>query len=286
MGKLIESGHKILALAITVSISVSLAFIELKFNHFNLWANFAVTGPVDSYFCEKACMDCLVREPINTWTNIPFLYLFFVFLLTAWKDIRYPSRINMLTYLPIYSFLFALGSFYMFIGSGFFHLSLTALGEQMDLSGVFFIGILPFIYNVHKAYNIRRFSNPVRTTRKTLVIFLGIFVLSFIVLTALKWHINTLLIVPALIILTALGMAHMEVSHPGKTAFRYLIYSGGIMVLGIICFTFDRFKIFCNETSWLQFHPLWHVLCAVSYYYLYLYLRSERTFGIYQFRIL
>lgn len=285
MGFLIRKGHFIGALLFTVVASVILYFFQLEFNNLNVWVGFPVSGPVDMYFCEGANMAALIREPINTWTNIPFLFLACVFALTGLRDMRNYSTVNMMSYLPIYSFLFAVGSLYMFIGSSLFHSSLTSLGEQMDLSAVFFISLLPFVYNLHKAYNIQRFGNPVRTTKRTIAFFVGLLMILFFLLTAFKWHLETLYMVPILILLTAAGIVHMIWKHPGKSNIKYLVASGLFMSIGIAFFIFDRVKLWCDSGSLIQFHALWHLCCAVSVYTLYLYLRSETVYSIYKLRI-
>lgn len=285
MGYLIRRGHLYVALVITAVFSGILYYLQVQFNHLNVWAGFPVSGPVDSYFCENANMAGLVREPINTWTNIPFLFMAIVFAFTGIRDMRNYSTVNMMSYLPIYSFLFAAASLYMFVGSSLFHSSLTSLGEQMDLSAVFLIVLLPFIYNLHKAYNIQRYGNPVRTTKGTIAFFVALLLVLFMLLTTFKWHIETLYIVPVLILLTAAGIFHMIWKHPGKSDIRYLITSGIFMSLGVAFFTFDRVKLWCDGDSLLQFHALWHLFCAVSTYYLYVYLRSETVYSIYKLRI-
>lgn len=286
MGYLIRKGHFIGALLFTGLAALILYVLQLEFNHLNFWAGFPVSGPVDMYFCEAAKMDAFIREPINTWTNLPFLFLACVFALTGVRDMRNYSTVNMMSYLPVYSFLFAAGSLYMFVGSGLFHSSLTSLGEQMDLSAVFFISLLPFIYNLHKAYNIQRFGNPVRTTKKTIIFFVSLLVVLFFLLTAFKWQLETLYMVPILILLTAAGIIHMILRHPGKSNVKYLATSGLFMSIGIAFFVFDRVKLWCDSSSLLQFHALWHLCCAVSVYTLYLYLRSETVYSIYKLRIL
>lgn len=286
MGFLIRKQHTIGALGITAVFAGLLYYIQVQYNHINFWKGFPVSGPVDSYFCEAANMKALVREPINTWTNLPFLFFSVVFALTAYRDMRFYTRVNMLSYLPIYTFLFAAGCLYMFVGSSLFHSSLTALGEQMDLSAVFFLTLLPFIYNLHKAYNIRRFGNPVRTRKITIAAFVTLLLIAFFLLTAFKWQLETLYIIPLLILFTALGIIHMILKHPGKSDVRYLIGSGVFMTAGIAFFIFDRIKLWCDSSSLIQFHALWHLSCAVSFYLLYMYLRSETVYSIYKLRIL
>lgn len=286
MGYLIRRSHVYIALVVTTAFGAVFYFLQVYFSSSNFWGGFPVSGPVDQYFCENANMLALCREPINTWTNLPFIFLATVFALTGLRDLRYYSRVNMMAYLPVYSFLFAVGSLYMFIGSSLFHASLTTLGEQMDLSAVFFLTLLPFIYNAHKAYNIQRYGNPVRTTKRAIVLFLAILLFMFFMLTVFKWQIETLYMVPILIFLTATGIGHMILKHPGKSDTRYLAISGVLMLLGIVFFTFDRHKIACDGDSLIQFHALWHLLCAASVYTLYLYLRSETVYSIYKLRIL
>lgn len=286
MGFLIRRTHVYVGLAITGAFAGLLYYLQVQYNHLNFWSDFPVSGPVDKYFCEAANMNALVREPINTWTNLPFLFFAVVFALTAYRDLRYYTRVNMLSYLPIYTFLFAAGCLYMFIGSSLFHSSLTALGEQMDLSAVFFLTLLPFVYNLHKAYNMKRFGNPVRTKKITIVLFVTLLLVLFFLLTAFKWQLETLYIVPILILLTAMGIVDMILRHPGQSDIRYLIGSGVFMTSGIAFFVFDRIKLWCDSSSLIQFHALWHLFCAVSFYLLYMYLRSERVYSIYKFRIL
>lgn len=285
MTLLIKSKHYLIAGLITAAFAGVLLLLQLFFNNVDPWAGFFVKGPVDSFFCECANLRSLIREPINTWSNLPFLFFAVIFLLTGIRDLKNYSRVNMMSYLPIYSFMFALGGFYLFVSSTFFHMSLTKLGEQLDLSGVFFVVALPFIYNLHKAYNIRRFNNPVRTTKRTIKIFLTIFLVMIALLTIFKWELQTLVIVPILILLTAAGIVHMRLKHPGNSDMRLLAVSAVLMTIGATFFMLDNHSSLCNENSFFQCHAIWHICCSSAWYFLYLYLRSERVYAIYQLRM-
>lgn len=286
MARLIKPKHYIIAGLVTAGFAGVLLTLQILYGSTNIWEGFFVSGPVDEFFCECATLKSLIREPINTWSNLPFLFFAVVFLLTGIRDIRNYSRVNMMSYLPIYSFLFALGGFYLFISSTFFHMSLTKIGEQLDMSGVFFVVSLPFIYNLHKAYNIRRFSNPVRTTKKTLKIFLTTFLVLITVLTIFKWELQTLVVVPILILLTAAGIVHMILKHPGNSDVRLLIISAVLLLIGGTFFLLDNHSSLCRENSFFQCHAIWHICCSSAWYFLYLYLRSERVYAIYQLRLI
>lgn len=286
MRLLIKQNHYKIALGVTLGVAAIMAGLQYMFSHADLWSGFGVRGPVDEFFCECATLEAFFREPINTWSNLPFLFFSVVFFLTGMRDLRSYSRVNMMSYLPIYSFLFALGGLYIFVSSSFFHMSLTTIGEQLDLSGVFFVVLLPFIYNLHKAYNIQRFSNPVRTTKKTINFFIGLFIFMIAGLTVFKWEMPTLVIVPILIVLTAIGITHMILKHPGESDVRLLIISGFLLTVGATFFMLDNHSALCNEESIIQCHAIWHLCCSSAWYFLYLYLRSEKVYSIYQLRVL
>lgn len=286
MGLLIKNRHYKIAFGITAAVAAIMVVLQFAFSRSDVWSGFGVRGPVDEFFCECATLEAFFREPINTWSNIPFLFFSIVFLLTGIRDLRNYSRVNMMSYLPIYSFLFALGGLYIFASSTFFHMSLTTIGEHLDLSGVFFVALLPFVYNLHKAYNIQRFNNPVRTTKKTLKFFVGLFVLMIAGLTIFKWEMRTLVIVPILIGLTATSIIHMILRHPGDSDIRLLIISGFLLTVGATFFMLDNHSALCNENSFMQCHAIWHLCCSTAWFFLYLYLRSERVYSIYQLRVL
>ncbi len=286
MSLLIRHKDYKIAFWVTAAFATVMLFLQFMLSKANVWAGLSSSGPVDGFFCECATLEAFFREPINTWSNLPFLFFSVVFFLTGMRDLRNYNRVNMMSYLPIYSFLFALGGLFVFVSSTFFHMSLSALGEHLDLSGVFFLALLPFVYNLHKAYNIQRFNNPVRTTKKTLKVFIGLFVLMIAGLTIFKWQMHTLVIVPILIGLTAVGIIHMIMKHPGESDIRLLIISGFFMTVGAAFFMLDNHSALCDGNSYLQCHALWHIFCSAAWFFLYLYLRSERVYSIYQLRIL
>jgi predicted membrane channel-forming protein YqfA (hemolysin III family) len=69
----------------------------------------------------------------------------------------------------------------------------------------------------------------------------------------------------------------MEKRDPGKTNQRYLITCIAAILIAVVWFAFDVYKILCNPDSVLQPHSLWHFFASVSAFYFYMYIRSEKN---------
>ncbi len=242
-----------------------------------IWHQFAIDDGIRCFFCEVSYMDHLVREPINTITNLPFLFLGIVVLLVAQKDRRAKKTHNLLVSKPVYSYLFAFSLLFLFLGSTFFHASLIKFGQQWDMAGVYALVLFPISYNAHRWYNLAYYKDTTTTSKRALKYVLTLFFLALILLTALKWQMNSAITIPVMMSFVIVSTVYLSFKTKGGSNKRVLNYGIIAILGGFACYALDLRKVGCDENVILSPHAVWHIAAAASAFFLYIYLRSENN---------
>ena len=259
--------------------AVLFATIIYSLNHFfypsNFWNNFTTNKGIEVWFCEFTDMNKLVRQPINTFTNIWYIVNALFFLSKGISDYRKPKSFNLITANPFYSILLGIISIYTFICSTFFHSSLIAIASSLDFSAVYSISLLPLMYYTHRILLLsRNKASNIKHPKEVRGIVL-IFSIIYLLLTFLIPMDFVHPIVLTFIVLTALGGVYLEKVDPHKTNKAYLSLMVITIVIAVILFKMDIAKIGCDPDSFIQAHSLWHVFNSLTVFYTYLYFRSE-----------
>jgi len=246
----------------------------------NFWLQFVSTINYTDVFCELTRPYRLIREPINTLSNLPYLFVGLLVLMVTARDRFRKFRLqklynNLLISYPIYGYVMGTVLILIFLFSSFFHASLTAVAQQLDMAGVNAMLLFPMIYSVHRIYNYYYFKKTYFTKRGLPFLFLGFFVVATVILTLFKWQLNAMFVVPGLVILSILLFSLSEWLCPNHSNKRWLMVAGGAILIGMVFYLLDEKKIGCNHNSIFQAHALWHLFAATSSLALYLYLRSE-----------
>lgn len=245
-----------------------------------MWRNYATSFNFADTFCEFTRLNHLVREPLNTLTNVPYLFFGTVILSVTARDAYRKNRIsklynNLLIRHPAYGYTLGIVLVLIFICSTFFHASLIALAQQLDMAGVNALALFPIAYSAHRIYNYYRFRQTYLTRRSLPALFLGIFSIATIILTLFKWQLNAMVVVPLLVALSGILIFLAEMLCPNVTNKRWLAVAFGSIFVGMFFYVLDDHKIACHEHSIFQPHAIWHVFAATGAFALYLYLRSE-----------
>lgn len=242
-----------------------------------VWYGFDAEATIGTYFCENTLMDRIVRQPINTFSNFFYWMAGIAIVRRGWKDQSKRNRYNIISANPFYSITYGTILIYTFVASTIFHSSLIHFTSRLDYSAVYSLALFPLMYFTHRfwLHSIGLPSNQkhTRSTSTVITLFSILYVLLTFFLPKGWDHTVVLTIIGLLIILGYL----MEKRDPGKTNHRYLITCIVAILIAVVWFAFDVYKILCNPDSVLQPHSLWHFFASVSAFYFYMYIRSEKN---------
>jgi len=248
-------------------------------NHFfypsNFWNNFATDKDIDLWFCEYTDMKRLVRQPINTFTNIWYVVNAIFFLSKGFSDYKNPKSYNLITANPYYSILLGVISIYTFASSTFYHSSLISIASKLDYSAVYSISLFPLMYYTHRILLRKRNKTTQIKHPKEVKGIILVFSIIYIYLTFFVPLEFVHPLVLLFIIMTALGGFYLEKVEPNKTNKLYLSLMVITISIAVFLFKIDYEKIGCNPESFLQPHSLWHIFNSLTIFYIYLYFRSE-----------
>ena len=213
----------------------------------------------DACFCEAIRNDGIM-QPANTWSSLAFVIVAGIVLLRWTRNRHIASHAT-------YPILLALTLLVVGFGSAFFHATLSFNGQFVDVLGMYFIATFALLYGIAR----------LRSLTSTMLV--SAFIVSNAVLAAiLYWAplfrrvVFGVLIAAALVVEISISrrMTQREAASKLKTAIA-------LLGLGFAIWVFDYTRIICSPGSWIQGHAIWHVLGALSAWYLYLYYENQAT---------
>ena len=255
--------------------TLGLLYSYHAFRYTDLWSHMPVAGGNAFHFCEANHMDEAIRQPANTWSNLGYLAVGLFALTLGIHDYKNKARRdseNFLVRYPLFSVMYALSCFYLFIGSFMYHASLTAFFQKLDQTGLYSVIAMILVLNLYKIFPYFSHRGSKRDSHKwakVLVIVLNIAFFNWL------WRININALVPGLLLMVIItGMYYtMAVS---RTAYftKYMYAAILILFAAGSVWILDRQRVVCEPDSLLQGHAVWHILTAVSIFFVYLYYRS------------
>ena len=193
-----------------------------------------------SCFCEAIRADG-IRQPSNSASSFAFVIVAVLILMRGNN-----KRI---------SALFALTLTFVGIGSAYYHATLSFAGQFFDVLGMYLIATLALILSIDK---VRRLS-----TATMIASYIAINVVLSIVLYTVpqfrRW-------IFGLLLLAIIGAELKDRTREG----RYLIKAIVLIAVAFIIWLLDFSRVACTPESIVQGHAIWHILGAVSAWYLYL----------------
>ena len=274
--------HPVLISAI---VAVALWATYEAFKYADIWSSWLGAGGNSAHFCEYNRWNMLIIQPSNTWSNFGFLIVGLILISIGIKDHYYRNREeinNLIAKHPAFTILIGLGLIHLFVGSFFYHASMTLAFQKMDITGIYAIFIAVFTYNAFKAFPFVRIGSRIHSTHKVLIA-AGIALNILFFVEIWKWNIN--IVFPVMIVgLAALNIVNMRRKSIRKNYKQYIVSSGITMLAAATIWILDRSDVICMPTSIFQGHALWHMLCALAILLLYFYYRSEE-FDVSQLRV-
>ncbi|MES2621063.1 MAG: ceramidase domain-containing protein [Bacteroidota bacterium] len=255
------------------TLSLSLYYYLFQQTHF--WQNWSIAHGNAFHFCEMNRMEELVRQPSNTWSNLGYFLVGLFALTLGIHDLKFSERKksdNFLVRYPVFSIMFGLSAIYLFVGSFFFHASLSLFFQKLDQAGLYSVLVMVLTFNLYKIFPIVRVRGKFRSSHALLIAFaVG---LNYLIYKTL-FIIDINILFPALVTIAFLTSCYYLLFISKEHYFtNYLWAAVSILVLAAIIWILDRTNTVCSPESYFQGHALWHLFTATSILFIYLYYRS------------
>lgn len=208
-------------------------------------------------FCEAANSDSPIRQTANTVSSLGFVFSGML-VMAQRREGRFPF---------VYSIILGSSSVVTGVGSAFYHASLTFIGQFFDVLGMFLTAGFVLVYAWERIWTLR-----LKTT-------IGLYLLLNLCLGWIQILIpDTRRYAFAIVLVVALIFeAYYRRRKAPNIIVNKLQLGVGLLAVAYIIWILDNTHILCMETSLLQGHALWHLLGAVSVWFLYEYYASETT---------
>ncbi len=255
--------------------TIALVLYYSLFQFTDFWANYNQAGGNAFHFCEMNHMDQLIRQPSNTWSNLGFFVVGLITLTLGIHDLKYAERKqsdNFLVRYPIFSIMFGVSAIYLFVGSFFYHASLTEFFQKLDQTGMCSVVVMLIVFNLYKIFPLVRVKGKYKSSHAIMIAFgMGV---NYLIYTSL-FKIDINLLFPLLILVVFLTSCYYLLFVSKEHYFTNYLYAAlAILLVAGGIWIVDRTSVICNPTSIFQGHALWHILNAFSILFVYLYYRS------------
>lgn len=265
--------HPILLFA---AVSILLYSLFEIFKSLDLWNAMALAGGNTLHFCEFNRNDLIIKQIANTWSNLAYLFVGFILLSIGLKDHLFKKRHelnNLIARHPGFTVMLGVALIYLFIGSFFYHASLTRTFQILDVAGIYAVVIAMLAYNIFRAFPTIRLKQNRKLTHKA-ILAIGLVLNIFVVVEVYKWNINV--VFPILIgLLLVFNILHLKNKKVTQHYVRYVWLAISSMSVAGTLWILDRSNVLCNPTSIFQGHALWHILTAMAVLMTYLSYRTE-----------
>ncbi len=246
------------------------------FKYVDIWNNWISAGGNSFHFCEFNKEGMIIKQTSNTWSNLGYLFVGCILFSIGLKDHFHKGRHevkNLLAKFPGFTFFLAFGLLHLFIGSFFYHASLTKTFQIIDQTGIYAIILALFTYNAFKAFPLIKIGEKLHSSHK-LLIGIGVGLNSIFIIEIWKWDIN--IVFPVLLIgLLVVNLFNFRSKTLRKMYKNYIWLALATMIAAASLWILDRTNVWCSPTSIFQGHALWHLLTALAVLLIYFYYRSE-----------
>ncbi|MBN1811755.1 MAG: ceramidase domain-containing protein [Anaerolineae bacterium] len=221
----------------------------------------------DRCFCERLHAG-VIRQPINTWSNLAFVSVGVMTLAVAVRDFTLapplkcanPMRTNC-----VYPIIYGAVTVLIGLGSTLYHSSLAFVWQTVDVTSIYLLASFMLLYNVSR-------MRPMRGG-----VFVGGYLLANLVTgyAAIRWPVTRRYIVVLLILAVLVCEVIICRKRRPRTDRRFFAAACTSLALAGVAWILDISRVFCSPDSWLQAHALWHVFMAMTIGLIYFYYRSE-----------
>jgi hypothetical protein len=213
--------------------------------------------PATMHFNEEN-LSGIIMQPFNTWTNLAFIAVsLLIFLIYGKTDIG-----KKIMLIPVAGIFIGISSF-------IYHAQFYFFFQVFDLSSMFLLASFLFSYNLLRLNIIKGISYH--------ICFFLLFMLLIAILLIIRDKIGELIFGGVLIISIILEMVNFFMNK--NTSYKNYIVAIVIFIVSYVIWQFDCRHIFIKpENHFFQGHGMWHILNAVSIFFLYVFYRQfEQT---------
>jgi hypothetical protein len=240
-----------------------------------VWFHFETDKHALVSFCEQSNMNKVVRQPVNTFSNIVYMIVGIIILKRSSQSRFDETPISTNADLPVINYRRILGLviLYVFLVSAFYYLSLISIALKLDYSGVYLIALFPLMYFAFRSYGLYSEIPPTRIKQQRVARVLFILFVTIWVGLSVFLPAGAVSIITVVIIFNCAAIAFIvNNGHRRVQGRRYLLFSTFFVLLATAWFGLDRFKLLCSAQSYFQPHSLWNVFIGVSAFYFYQYM--------------
>ena len=258
---------------ITLSFTFLVSFLNSIIGNAVDWDSTLV--PITNRFCE-VYQGGFIKQPVNTWSNLAYLFVGVIMLKEGIKDITHPKQTNFIVRFPLFSILMGVCTIYVFFGSFFYHASMSEISRRIDASGVVACFLLPsfyFMFRLLGFYNTKKWARVMLKRYHIFILFFILFNYFLYVIRVPHIHFSFSVILIALVVIITTWRKFRN-----RISFNrgYFFASIFLLLLGFLMWILDLKHVNCDPDGFMQFHSVWHILTAFSIYYGYKFYRSER----------
>ncbi len=225
-------------------------------------------------YCEFNHPERLFHQPVNTYSNLIYFFYGLVVAQLGLKDRKGFSnpKFNTVQKFPLLTMLLAANFIYLSFGSGFFHSSLTWIGQRIDMNATYGLTLSLICIGLVQVLVKKELSSRVQLG------IVGCLLLLIAFFMPLALQISSSILLPSLfLILLVLGSINYF-QYPSQRIPLLGLLSFALLAIAIQIRTMDVAKINCDPMSIWQGHALWHFLTATSSLCMYLYFRRIKTY--------
>jgi hypothetical protein len=223
----------------------------------------------DNCFCEPV-VHGIIRQPINTWSNLAFILAGTLTMILAMGDLSNPSakreNTNLMRSHWIYPGIYAYAAALIGLGSMFYHASMVFTAQVADILGMYLLSTFMALYNLSRVFKLKGWE--------FFGSYVGINIALGVISTA--WPVSRRPIFVGILVLILISESLARKMAPSRMSMKMLLPAMAGLVIACVSWLLDTNGIFCSPGSWLQLHSLWHIGMAAAIWFLYLYYRSER----------
>lgn len=274
-----KKNYQLATILLIILFVIPIAILSYTFKSDNIWSGLTlgVAGMYEEY-CELNRMEDFLRERMNSWSNLAFVWFGLVCLLNGLRPNQNEKNKNIIYQYPALSVFTGLSFMYLGIGSFLYHAALTRFTQLLDVAGTY------AAVNSIVCLGVLSILEPYLQERKKEIVGLTIVltIIADVFFFVYKWQLDANVVLPIMVVILLLVTIGISFS-------KRLKGNLGLAILGFIavCVAFyirnlDVNKVFCDPESLLQGHSIWHLLTGSSLFLMYNYFRGIMLKSEYQ----
>ena len=214
---------------------------------------------VEGCFCEAQRAGSVV-QPVNAWSSLSFTLAGFLVAARTWQ-----RKAALRTGNPGKGLLYAVAMVVIGLGSAFYHASLTFIGQFFDVLGMYLLVSFLVLVDVQRL----GWSRP----RWFGWLYIGF---NLTLAASLVWlpEARRLLFLGLILLVLVLELL-LRLQKRLQREAKYLLLALGAFGLAFVVWNLDNARLWCEPTSILQGHALWHLLGALAGWWMWQYVENE-----------